>query len=211
MASWASKEDGETDRTSPGRAGRGDMHLPRCSLESSERSASSEIPCLRLAAADGEGQWQRWEESGWPRDPHDLNDGVTGDVQRALNATKKAEHRLGRLMQDREKATLQWQEYAKASKAAYYKEKERYMKALQNYDRDIHEAQAAQNEARRALRDQVAGVYKSEQVPIRRLASVGLLVQDPPCESQTVAWHLALPGVCRSGFGDVERDLVHAW
>eukprot|EP00439_Symbiodinium_sp_Y106_P009269 s3502_g1.t1 len=101
--------------------------------------------------------------SGWPRDPHDLNDGVTGDVQRALNATKKAEHRLGRLMQDREKATLQWQEYAKASKAAYYKEKERYMKALQNYDRDIHEAQAAQNEARRALRDQVAGVYKSEQ------------------------------------------------
>ena len=141
------------------------MHLPRCSLESSERSASSEIPCLRLAAADGEGQWQRWEESGWPRDPHDLNDGVTGDVQRALNATKKAEHRLGRLMQDREKATLQWQEYAKASKAAYYKEKERYMKALQNYDRDIHEAQAAQNEARRALRDQVAGVYKSEQVP----------------------------------------------
>ena len=95
-------------------------------------------------------------KSGWPRDPHDLNDGVTGDVQRALNATKKAEHRLG-------------------------------------------------------LRDQVAGVYKSEQVPIRRLASVGLLVQDPPCESQTVAWHLALPGVCRSGLGDVERDLVHAW
>ena len=79
-------------------------------------------------------------------------DGTTGDVQRALNATKKAEHRLSRVVQDREKATSQWQEYAKASRAAYYKEKERYLKALQGYDRDIQEAQVAQCEARRALR-----------------------------------------------------------
>ena len=113
-------------------------------------------PATKFPAYDAQPSSDKGGGKGWKGGKHkeiiEHGDGTTGDVQRALNATKKAEHRLSRVVQDREKATSQWQEYAKASRAAYYKEKERYLKALQGYDRDIQEAQVAQCEARRALR-----------------------------------------------------------
>ena len=124
-------------------------------------------PATKFPAYDAQPSSDKGGGKGWTCGKHkeiiEHGGGTTGDVQRALNATKKAEHRLSRLVQDREKATSQWQEYAKASRAAYYKEKERYLKALQGYDRDVQEAQVAQCEARRALRDQVAGVYQDGQ------------------------------------------------
>ena len=72
----------------------------------------------------------------------------------------KAEGRLSRLLKDRERAELQWREHAVAAREAFYRERDRHMRALKTFDASIQEAQQAQSEARQALRDQI---LKAEQ------------------------------------------------
>ena len=84
----------------------------------------------------------------------DTETDMVNTVQKALNTTRKAEGRLSRLLKDRERAELQWREHAVAAREAFYRERDRHMRALKTFDASIQEAQQAQSEARQALRDQ---------------------------------------------------------
>ena len=89
----------------------------------------------------------------------EIQETVTGEdghlvptVQKALNGARKAENRLAKLVQDRQRAEQQWQDYMQDSKAAYIRERDRFHRAMDHFTKEILEAREFQRQARAVLR-----------------------------------------------------------
>ena len=89
----------------------------------------------------------------------EMHETVTGEdghlvptVQKALNGARKAENRLAKLVQDRQRAEQQWQDYMQDSKAAYIRERDRFHRAMDHFTKEILEAREFQRQARAVLR-----------------------------------------------------------
>ena len=94
----------------------------------------------------------------------DAGERLVPSVQRALNGTRKAETRLSKLMKDKAKAEKQWEIYVKEAQIAYVREKERFLKAVEHYDKEILDAKEAQRLSRAHLRQAAIseGVLESD-------------------------------------------------
>ena len=73
-------------------------------------------------------------------------------VQKALNGARKAQNRLAKLVQERQRAEQQWHEYMQDSKAAYIRERDRFHRAMDHFTKEILEARELQRQARAVLR-----------------------------------------------------------
>ncbi|CAE6967332.1 unnamed protein product, partial [Symbiodinium sp. CCMP2456] len=76
-------------------------------------------------------------------------------VQKALNQARKTELRLQKLVTERHRSTMQWDQYVRNQKKAYLEQKQRHLQALEAYDHEIQAAKEAQNVARLQLRQTV--------------------------------------------------------
>ena len=74
------------------------------------------------------------------------------DLQRALNAARKAESRVKRVATDRQTKRQQWLDWEREVKKKYMSEKKRHQSDLEGLDREMQSALAAQKAARETVR-----------------------------------------------------------
>ena len=69
-------------------------------------------------------------------------------LQQLLNAARKAEQRVSKLHQQKEKAHLQWKAYDEKMKQEFLREKKKFGQNMERLDREISEALLLQEQAR---------------------------------------------------------------
>ena len=74
------------------------------------------------------------------------------DLQKALNGARKAEHRVKRILQDKEQKEQMWVTWEKELRATYAQEKKRHVKNLKDLDAQLQEALEQQDDARAQVR-----------------------------------------------------------
>ena len=131
------------------------------------------------------------------------NDHGLGGIQRLVNAARKAEQRLLRLQQDKEKSGLQWQQYQRDLQAAYNKERKRHMTAQEQFDKDIALALEKQEEARSNIRSYAASMASGS-------ATTAIEEEGPSWEDLTRSWveeeEGAMEGVLHRALGATMRE-----
>ena len=133
----------------------------------------------------------------------DQNDHGLGGIQRLVNAARKAEQRLLRLQQDKEKSGLQWQQYQRDLQAAYTKERKRHMAAQEQFDKDIALALEKQEEARLNIRSYAASMASGS-------ATTATEEEGPSWQDLTRSWEEeeegAMEGVLHRALGATMRE-----
>ena len=126
----------------------------------------------------------------------EVGDDMLTDLQKAVNAARKAEHRLQKLVGDRKQAKEQWTLYTQKAKQAFIKEKTRHLKALDVFERDILVAQQAQQDAR----ELICLIADGATLPVRAAEEA----QDNEWEQMIVDWEEERRGITD---GVVQRAL----
>ena len=103
-----------------------------------------------------------------------------GDLQSRLNAARKAENKVQRLTQARDKAQAQWHAFTDKMKETFLKEKQRFERDAQRLEVAIQAAMGEQDKARQAVRATVVG----ELPPAEDAAAPTAMIW----EETTMAW-----------------------
>ncbi|CAE7697032.1 psaC [Symbiodinium sp. CCMP2592] len=93
------------------------------------------------------------------RPPDAANAGLVPTLQTALNQTRKAEQKVNKLKKAKQTGAAKWKQYEASLKATFARERGRFAKDQERMAKEIVEAEAAQEEARGALRQ----VFMQEQ------------------------------------------------
>ncbi|CAE7808085.1 unnamed protein product [Symbiodinium sp. CCMP2592] len=93
------------------------------------------------------------------RPPDEANAGLVPTLQTALNQTRKAEQKVNKLKKAKQTGAAKWKQYEASLKATFARERGRFAKDQERMAKEIVEAEAAQEEARGALRQ----VFMQEQ------------------------------------------------
>ena len=107
------------------------------------------------------------EKTAPTRNPSERSGGRAGNtsatpaIQTALNHTRKAEGKVNRLRDALQESGLLWQEYEAQMKEAFRKERVRFAKDRERLEKEILEAEEAQELARQGLRDAFFGAQRS--------------------------------------------------
>ena len=86
------------------------------------------------------------------RDTEDADGTLVPSVQRALNGARKAEARVLKLQKDKDRTEKQWKDYVRDSRAAYVKEHNRHLRALEFFEKEMADALVQQKNARVLLK-----------------------------------------------------------
>ena len=103
-----------------------------------------------------------------PRDPATraedrmARSSTTPAIQTALNHTRKAEGKVVRLKNALEDSGLLWKEYEAQMKEAFRRERARFAKDRERLEREIQDAEEAQEAARQGLRDAFYGAQRGD-------------------------------------------------
>ncbi|CAE7562739.1 unnamed protein product [Symbiodinium sp. CCMP2592] len=84
------------------------------------------------------------------------DDQLVSAVQAALNAARKAEQRVAKLKAQGATVTTKWEHYEAKLKETYQKEHDRYQAARERLQRELHDAEALQFQARQVVRQAMA-------------------------------------------------------
>ncbi|CAE7446249.1 unnamed protein product [Symbiodinium sp. CCMP2592] len=87
------------------------------------------------------------------------------DLQELLNGARRAEQKVARIVQARDREQAQYQEFQKQMKESFLKEKQRFAKSEARYEKDIADAVDEQNRARLLVRSAYLGI---ETIPVER-------------------------------------------
>ena len=87
----------------------------------------------------------------------DSEEDIVKEIQRAINAARKAEQKVTKLQSELQKGQAQWKSYEQAIKQAYVKERAQFQSDQQKLKHDLAEALTAQASTRRALRTAATG------------------------------------------------------
>ena len=93
-------------------------------------------------------------------------DGYVSELQRAVNAARKAEAKIKKIHGEKRERQAQWQSYEAELRRCYSNEKQRFKNALSRLERDEVEALEEQTAARDNLRKVATGVPDTEQSPL---------------------------------------------
>ena len=105
------------------------------------------------------------------------DDDVIKEIQRAVNAARKAEQKVAKLQADLQKGQAQWRGYEQALKKAYASERAKFLGDQTKLRQDLTEALAAQTTTRGALR----------AAAVRQLQDAGTVAAGPDVEMDD-AW-----------------------
>ncbi|CAE7664952.1 unnamed protein product [Symbiodinium sp. CCMP2592] len=105
------------------------------------------------------------------------------DLQELLNGARRAEQKVARIVQARDREQSQHQEFQKQMKESFLKEKQRFAKSEARFEKDIADAVEEQNRARMLVRSAYLGI---EAIPVER-APRGRLTR----EEADLAWDQA--------------------
>ena len=92
----------------------------------------------------------------------DVEEDAIKEIQRAVNAARKAEQRVNKLQMDLQKGQSQWASYEQALKKAFATERARYQGDQAKLRQELAEALANQAATRTALRSAAVGQLKEE-------------------------------------------------
>ena len=90
---------------------------------------------------------------------------IIKEIQRAVNAARKAEQKVAKLQADLHKGQAQWRSYEQALKKAYAAERIKYQNDQTKLRQDLAEAMAAQAATRGALRSAAVGQLRDPETP----------------------------------------------
>ena len=104
---------------------------------------------------------------------------VTQQIQKALNASRKATGKVRKLEEEKRTKVLQWQEYQKQLRASYNKQFQKHGEDLDKLDSDMAAAHAAAEEAEEKLR----AITQQNPEPAEMLAGIDMDAEDDPWNS----------------------------
>eukprot|EP00439_Symbiodinium_sp_Y106_P020621 s6703_g2.t1 len=149
------------DWQSDGHASEWSSYGSRWQLWSGAKSVASpkgRIQYDQMALPD-DGKGARGKASGKGEEAADVGEGygMIRDVQRAATTARKADIRVRKLQEEKDRKDAQWLLYKRTQKEEFLRQKARYEAALLRIEKDMREAKSAGQEAVRAVQEIAAG------------------------------------------------------
>ena len=121
-------------------------------------SPKGRIQYDQMALPD-DGKGARGKASGKGEEAADVGEGygMIRDVQRAATTARKADIRVRKLQEEKDRKDAQWLLYKRTQKEEFLRQKARYEAALLRIEKDMREAKSAGQEAVRAVQEIAAG------------------------------------------------------
>ena len=115
------------------------------------------VPYDQMKVEGGGTQSTEGSQANHLQDAGDGGDGMIRELQTSLNAARKAESRVKKLLADRSQKTTQWESYEKELRSAFLKERKRHQSDLERIEKELRQAVLSQEEARARVRQAAQG------------------------------------------------------